>query len=54
MLKLAVTAPRTHVPPPVLLNEPNNFADFHVPMPLPALPNVMLSGALQRVRSNLS
>jgi len=39
MLKLAVTALRTHVPPPILLNEPNDLADFHVSTPLPALPN---------------
>ncbi len=39
MLKLTVTALRPYMPPPVTFNEPNDFADFHVPMPLPALPN---------------
>jgi len=38
MLKLAVTAPRPHVAPPILCNEPNDLADFHVPIS-PALPN---------------
>ncbi len=36
MLKLAVTALRPHFRS---LNEPNDLADFHVPTPLPALPN---------------
>jgi hypothetical protein len=33
VLKLAVTALRPHVAPAIPFNEPNDVADFHVPMP---------------------
>ena len=50
MLKLAVTALRPHVAPPILFNEPNDVADFHVPMSSPALPN----GEAERPRTGAS
>jgi len=38
------------VAPPILFNEPNDVADFHVPMPSPALPN----GEVDRPRAGAS
>jgi hypothetical protein len=39
MLILPVTATSSYVPPPVLLEKPNHFADLHITAPVYALPN---------------